>query len=71
MSEKVLDKDMEQIVELLMLTASKTKEDLRCITFLAGDQFPFRRKKAVSKGQNIRYKKFPGVIRMNQYMKSR
>lgn len=47
MSEKILDKDTEQIVELLMFIGSKTKEALMCIpqiNFFTVDQFPFRRK---------------------------
>lgn len=73
MTEKILDKDTEQIVELLMLIGSKTKEALRCIpqiTFFTGDQFPFR-KKAISRDRTADYKKFPEVIKIHQCTESR
>lgn len=73
MPEKILDKDTEQIVELLMLIGSKTKEALRCIpqiTFFTGDQFPFRRM-LFQRDKTADYKKFPEVIKINQHTKSR
>lgn len=74
MSEKILDKETEQIPELLMFTSSKTEEALRhipWISFSTVDQFPLEESYFKEMEQDIGYEKFPEVTKMNRCMKSR
>lgn len=73
MSEKILDKETEQILELLMCIGSKTGsfKAYSLDNFSTVNQFPLEKNYFKETEQDIRYEKFPEVTKMNQCTKSR